>query len=444
MFDFLSRKITSVFSGLSRNTVISEENIKQALDQVTDALLEADVPFDVMQAFVESVKKEVVGKKVIGSLKPGEHLVKVVHDTLLSFFGGKQAVEFSFQLPAVVMVMGLQGSGKTTTIAKLAHYVQKQAGRRGKKRSILMASIDFYRPAAIDQLEQLSGQVQASFYRARNTDPVAAAREIYAEYKNNGYELLFLDTAGRLHLDNQMLQELREVDAQLSPRYKILVLDAMTGQESLAVARAFETSVGFVSAILTKMDSDTRGGAAFSFRYILKKPIIFVGVGEKVDNLEQFYPERAVSRILGMGDLQTLFEHAEDKIKESEQASMQQVMLSGNMTLDDFARQMDMMNKLGSLSTIMKYMPGMGDVRLSQEDLHKGEGDLKKFRSIINSMTVKERMTPSILNDSRKKRVALGAGVRVSDVDTLIQRFEQAQQYVKLLKKSGPLKRLFR
>jgi signal recognition particle subunit SRP54 len=192
------------------------------------------------------------------------------------------------------------------------------------------------------------------------------------------------------------------------------------------------------------MDSDTRGGAAFSFRYSLKKPIIFVGVGEKVDSLEQFYPERAASRILGMGDLQTLFEHAEDKIKESEQEDMQKAMLSGHMTLDDFAQQMDMMNRIGSLSTIMKYMPGMGDVRISQEELHKGEGDLKRFRSIISSMTSKERINPSILDVSRKKRVALGAGVQISDVNTLIARFEQAQQYVKLLKKSGPLKRLFR
>ncbi|MCX5925322.1 MAG: signal recognition particle protein [Candidatus Dependentiae bacterium] len=444
MFDFLSHKIASVFSGLSKNTTISEDHIKQTLEKVSDALLEADVPFDVTIAFVDSVKKEVVGKKLIGSLKPGEHLVKVVHDSLLAFFGGKQAVEFSFQLPAVVMVMGLQGSGKTTTCAKLAHYVQKQAGRRGKKRSILMASVDFYRPAAIDQLEQLSLQANASFYRAKSTNPVEAAKEIYAEFKNNGYELLFLDTAGRLHVDNQMLQELRDIDAHLSPRYKILALDAMTGQESLAVAQAFDSGVGFGSAILTKMDSDTRGGAAFSFRYSLKKPIIFVGVGEKVDSLEQFYPERAASRILGMGDLQTLFEHAEDKIKESEQEDMQKAMLSGHMTLDDFAQQMDMMNRIGSLSTIMKYMPGMGDVRISQEELHKGEGDLKRFRSIISSMTSKERINPSILDVSRKKRVALGAGVQISDVNTLIARFEQAQQYVKLLKKSGPLKRLFR
>jgi signal recognition particle subunit SRP54 len=444
MFDFLSRKISSLFSGLSRNTVITEEHIKQTIDQINDALLEADVPYDVVVAFTDLIKKKVIGTKVTGSLKPGEYLIKVVHDSLLNFFGGKQEVEFSFQLPAVVMLMGLQGSGKTTTSAKLAHYVQKQAGKRGKKRSILMASVDFYRPAAIDQLEQLSKQVHASFYRAHSTNPVQAAREIYAEYKKGGYELLFLDTAGRLHVDTNLMQELRDIDAIVTPRYKLLVLDAMTGQESLTVARAFEDGVGFTSAILTKMDSDTRRGAVFSFRYSLKKPIIFVGVGEKIDNLEQFYPERAVTRILGMGDLQTLFEHAEDKIKESEHERIQQALFSGRMTLDDFSQQMDMLFKLGSLSTIMKYMPGAGNMRLSQEDLHRGEEDLKRFRAIISSMTPKERTSPAILDDSRKKRVAHGAGVQVADINTLIQRFEQAQQYVKLLKKSGPLKRLFR
>jgi len=444
MFDFLSQKISSVFSSFSQNTKISETDIKETLEQVHSALIEADVPYSVVEAFIDSVKKEIVGKKVIASLKPGDRVIQVVHDMLLSFFGGKSGVAFSFQIPSVVMVLGLQGSGKTTTIAKLAHYVQSQAEKRGKKRSILIASVDFYRPAAIDQLEQLTKKMNVSFYRAKSTNPVEAAREIYAEYKNKGYELLLLDTAGRLHIDSQMMQELKNIDALMTPRYKVLVLDSMTGQESLKVAQSFDDAVGFSFAILTKMDSDTRGGAAFSFRYSLKKPIAFVGVGEKIDNLEQFYPERAVGRILGMGDLQTLFERVEDKVKASEQDRMENALLSGNITLNDFAQQMDMMNKIGSLTSIMKYMPGMGDMRLSQEDLHKGEGDLKRFRSIINSMTLKERLEPAILNDSRKKRIALGAGVRVPDVDFLIDRFEQTRQYVKLLKKSGPLKRLFK
>lgn len=444
MFDFLSQKISSVFSSFSQDKKISETDIKETLDQIHSALIEADVPYSVVEAFIDSVKKEIVGKKIINSLKPGDQVIQVVHDMLLAFFGGKSGVAFSFQIPAVVMVLGLQGSGKTTTIAKLAHYVQSQAEKRGKKRSILVASVDFYRPAAIDQLEQLTKKMNVTFYRARSVDPVEAAREIYAEYKNKGFELLLLDTAGRLHVDTQMMQELKNIDALMTPRYKILVLDSMTGQESLKVAQSFDGAIGFNFAILTKADSDTRGGAAFSFRYSLKKPIAFVGVGEKIDNLEQFYPERAVSRILGMGDLQTLFERVEDKIKASEQDRMENALLSGNITLNDFAQQMDMMNKIGSLASIMKYMPGMGDMRLSQDDLHKGESDLKKFRSIINSMTLKERLEPAVLNASRKERIAKGAGVKVLDVDFLIERFEQTGQYVKLLKKSGPLKRLFK
>ncbi|MDP3889313.1 MAG: signal recognition particle protein [bacterium] len=444
MFDFLSGKLSSVFSKISGRSGITQSDIESVLEQVHNALLEADVPYDLVQTFVHSIKEQVVGQKVVAALKPDQQFLKVVHDTMLDFLGGKKSVPFSFQLPAVVMVLGLQGSGKTTTVAKMVHLVQKQAQQRGKKRSILMASVDFYRPAAIEQLEVLSKQVDASFYRAKSQDPVAAAREMYAYSKNNGFELLFLDTAGRLHIDNDMLQELRDIDIALKPRYKLLVLDAMTGQESLAVARAFDQGVGFDSAILTKMDSDTRGGAAFSFRYTLKKPILFVGEGEKIEDLSQFHPERAVSRILGMGDLQTLLEQAQDKIKQSEQVSLQQSMTTGRLTLVEFAQQMDMIQRMGSLSKVMKYMPGAGGNSLSDHDIQQGEADLKRFRAIINSMTPKERLQPAILDGSRKKRVANGAGVNVSEVNTLLNRFEQAQQYVKLLKRSGPFGRLFR
>ncbi len=444
MFDFLSGKLSSIFSNLSGRSAISESDIESALEKVHNALLEADVPYDLVQTFIASVKEEVVGKKIIRSLKPDQQFLKVVHDKLLAFFGGAQPVSFSFQLPAVVMVMGLQGSGKTTSVAKMVHFVQKQAQKRGKKRRILMASVDFYRPAAIDQLEVLSKQVDASFYRAHNTDVQKAVAEIYAFYQKEGFELLFLDTAGRLHVDNTMLQELRDIDAHINLRYKFLVLDSMTGQESLAVARAFDQGVGFDRAILTKMDSDTRGGAIFSFRYALKKPIVFVGMGEKIEDLQQFYPERAVSRILDQGDIQTLVEQADEKIKEFEQDSMQKSILSGSMTLADFAQQMDMINRMGSLSKLMKYMPGMASAQVSAHDMQKGEVELKRFRAIISSMTSNERLNPRILDGSRKQRIAKGAGVDVSEVNILLNRFQQVQQYVKLFKKSGSLKRMFR
>jgi signal recognition particle subunit SRP54 len=286
MFDFLSSTFSSLFSRLGKSDKLTEQNIAEALGQVYDALLEADVPYDVAQAFVQEVKQEVVGQKVMASLKPAEQLMKIVHDKLLYFLGGQSAeTTFSFQIPSTIMVLGLQGSGKTTTVAKLAAFVQENAQKRGKKRAILFGSVDFYRPAAVDQLEILAKQVGVSFYRATSKDPVKAAQEIISYSQKHQFELLFLDTAGRLHVDNELLHELRQIDTIAKPKYKLLVLDAMTGQESLQVARAFDQAVGFSGVILTKMDSQARAGAAFAFRYALKKPILFVGMGEKIADL---------------------------------------------------------------------------------------------------------------------------------------------------------------
>jgi len=437
MFDFLSRKFSDIFSRLTGKASLSEDNIQDALQKVKDALIEADVPYKLVEEFTESIKGEVVGRKIIKSLKPGEQFIKVVNERLLHFLGGKDDPNFSFQIPSLVMVMGLQGSGKTTTLGKLAHFVQKQAKKRGKTRKILLASVDFYRPAAIDQLELLAKQVGVSFYRASCKDPVAAAKEIALYAKNNRFELVFLDTAGRLHVDSDMLDELRQIEASLRPRYKILVLDSMTGQESLNVAEAFNQVVPFNWGILTKMDSETRGGAAFAFRYALKKPILFVGVGEKKEDLESFRPSRIAERILGMGDVLTLLEKAEEKIKKDEQEALMRSFATGKMNLQDFANQMEMVGRLGSISKIMKYIPGASGMNVSPEMIQEGEKELKKFKAIISSMTLKERYYPRILDASRKKRIAVGAGVRVEDVNGLLQRFEQSQQYAKLFKRFG-------
>ncbi len=444
MFERLSHTFSSLFSRLSSQKKLTQADIADALAQVKDALLDADVPYDLVSEFVQSVQDEVVGQNLVARANTHEYLIKVVHDKLLAFFGGKQPVSFTFQLPATVMVIGLQGAGKTTTISKLVRHVQKEAAKRGKKRDILMASVDFQRPAAVEQLAQLADTVGAAFYRATNTNPVAAAREISAYAKKEGFELLFLDTAGRLHVDNGLLDELRQIDQHLEPRYKLLVLDAMTGQESLAVARAFENAVGFSGAVLTKMDSDTRGGAAFAFRYALKKPILFVGIGEKPDDLVLFHADRAVSRMLGMGDLESLLERVQETVSAQEQKQAEDAMKSGRLTLDDFAKQMEMVSKMGSLTNLMKHIPGMAGAQIAQQELEKGEAELKRFRAIISSMTKKERINPAILDGSRRKRVALGAGVGVAEVNLLIQRFEQAQQYVKLLKKSGSFKQFLR
>ena len=436
MFDFLTKKFSGIFSSLTGKNRLTEKNLEETLQTVQDSLLEADVPYNVVQVFMQDIKKEVIGQKVFASMDPSEQFVKLVYDRILSFLGGEYLQQsFSFQIPSVVMVMGLQGSGKTTTIGKLAYFIQKQAEKRGKKRRILLASVDFYRPAAIDQLEVLAKQVGVEFYRSSESNPELAAKDIMAYYKKEGYEHLLFDTAGRLHVDEDMMAELKNVAAIIKPRYTFMVLDAMTGQESLTVAESFQKNVDFDYAILSKVDSDSRGGAAFSFRYALKKPILFMGVGEKVDCLELFRPERIAKRMLGMGDILTLVENAQEKVKKSEQESVARSFKSGHITFDDFEKQLSMVSKLGSLSGIMKFLPGMGNMQISQGDLQKGEKEMKKFQSIIRSMTKKERLIPDLLDGSRKKRVAKGAGVRVEDVNLLVQRFEQSKQFVKLFKK---------
>lgn len=442
MFDFLSQKFSGIFSSLKSKKTLTDSAIAGALDDVTSALLEADVPYTLVTEFVESVRKEALGQTVLKKVKPEEQFVKIIYDKLVEFFGG-QTVAVNFSIPSVIMVMGLQGSGKTTSIGKLAHFIQKEAAKKNKKRRILLASVDFYRPAAVDQLEQLASKAHVSFYRAIATNPIKAAQEIYAYFKKEQFEYLFLDTAGRLHVDNQMLQELQSIDMLLEPKYKLLVLDAMTGQESLNVATAFNQAVGFYAAILSKMDSDTRGGAAFSFRYALKKPILLVGSGEKLDDIAQFHPERAANKMLGMGDIESLIERANESIKQSEQEAMEKALMSGKMTLDDFASQIDMINSLGSLSSIMKFMPNMGGVALSDNDLQRGQQEIRTFRAIMSSMTKKERLKPDILDQSRKKRIALGAGVEITHVDILLQRFKHAQQYAKLFKRLGSFKKMF-
>lgn len=437
MFDFLSQKFSTIFSRISGQNKLTQENMQEILAQIKDSLLEADVPYAVVDIFVDSIHKEIIGQKVVASLKPAEQVIKIVYDKLVAFLGGQQSNVFTFQLPSVVMVLGIQGSGKTTSLVKMAHQVQDQAQQRGKKRRILVSSVDFYRPAAVDQLAILAQQAQINFYRPLSNDPVVAAQEIYSYYKKEQYELLFLDTAGRIHIDNGMLEELCRIDAIVAPRYKILVLDAMTGQESLRVAQAFDQAVGFHSVVLTKMDSEARSGAAFACRYTLKKPIIFIGTGERIEDISSFYPERAASRILGMGDMQSLLEKAQSAIKQNEQESVYNSFAQGKITLDDFAQQLDMVNKLGSLTTIMKYFPGMGSMQVSPDMIERGQADMKKFKAIISAMTPKERSYPRILDGSRKKRIALGAGVIVEDVNALLERFEQAQQYAKLFKKFG-------
>lgn len=442
MFNFLSEKFAGVLGWLKNKGRLTEENIQEALDQVRNALLDADVPHDIVDTFLNQIKDGIVGQKLQASLNPGQMLIKIVHEKLLSFLGGTGSTSHvNFQIPSIILVMGLQGSGKTTTIAKIANWVNKEAAKRGKKRRILLASVDFYRPAAVEQLKILASQVGVDFYAATNTKPVNAAKEIQEYFKKHQYELLFLDTAGRFHVDDEMMHELVEINKTISPKYKFLVLDAMTGQESLKVAKSFNNSVNFDFSILSKMDSDARGGAAFAFRYALKKPIAFAGSGEKIDDLETFVPERMATRILGMGDILTLIEKASENIEIDSQETMVKRFSDGSFTLKDFAEQLDMIDKMGSLNKITRYLPGMNSI--STEDMERGQLEMKRFRAIISSMTEKERIMPTLLDGSRKQRIAKGAGVNVQDINQLLQRFEQSKQFVKMFKKMGKFRKFF-
>jgi signal recognition particle subunit SRP54 len=438
MFDFLSQKISGILGWINNKGKLTEDNIKEALSTIRAALLDADVPLAIVESFLEEISKEAQGKKVASSLNPGQQFTTLVYHKLVDFLGGTNSLVPTFQIPSVIMVMGLQGSGKTTTIAKLAHSMIKQAAQRGKKRRILLASVDFYRPAAIDQLEILAQQIGVSFYRSHALQAVQAADEIYDYFTKNQFDMLFLDTAGRLHVDTDMMEELRALNKRLSPKHKLLVLDAMTGQESLNVAAAFDQAVGFEAAILAKMDSQTRGGAAFAFRYALKKPIAWVGTGERVDDLEAFIPERIATRILGMGDIQTLVEKAQESIDQSRQETMARRLMEGTFTLKDFYDQLGVIDKLGSLEKISKYLPGANNI--SPEMVEKGHNEARQFKAVISSMTPKERILPQILDGSRKKRIALGAGVSVQEVNLLLQRFEQSRQFAKMFRRFGKIK----
>lgn len=433
MFDFISKKFTELFS-----KTVSSETINDFVETIHQALLESDVPLHIIHDFTKSVKEELLvfvkNKRICNK----EQCMKIVHGRIMHFLGGNSPQSFVFKSPSITMLIGVQGSGKTTTVAKLAAHIKKQE----KKSRILVASIDYYRPAAIDQLRVMAEKVLVDFYQAQNSNPIQATQEIYTYFKKHTYDHLIFDTAGRLHLDESMIQELKQVIGIIKPTNTILILDGMTGQESLTIARGFEESIGFQGAILTKMDSDTRGGAAFAFRYAIGKPIMFIGTGEKIDDLQPFYADRIASRMIGSGDLQTLFERSQDKLGDINEQKAKNIF-SGNFTFCDYLDQLKMMEKIGSLSSIMKYMPGMAG-SVSEAQLSRAEREIIISKAVISSMTQKERLNPAILNESRQKRIALGAGVSFNEVKLLLKRFDEVKQYVKMVKKSGGFGRLFK
>ena len=436
MFDFIKERISSVFNGILKRKNLTPELLEQAQNDLKKALLEADVPAVAIEELFNGIDQQLLGKK-LNKVTPSELYIKLVYEKLVDLLGGKASCELSFKIPSVIMVMGVQGSGKTTTIAKIAYYIQKQAEKRGKTRKILLASVDFCRPAALEQLQILAQQINVDYYKSSSDNVLIAAADIINYMKKGNYEHLIIDTAGRLVADEKLMIELEEISKIVKPNYKYLILDAMTGQQAIEIAKIFNNRIGFDGAIITKADSESRFGAAVAFRFLLKKPIVMIGIGEKIEDLQQFFPERIAQRVIGLGDLQTLLEKADQVIKPQDQMDSIEALMNGKFTLDDFAKQLDMVKKMGSLSSIMSYMPGMGNLKISPEMMEKGELETKKFRVIIQSMTKKEKKVPVIIDQSRKKRIALGSGMNIEDIENLLKRFEETSQFAKLLKKSN-------
>lgn len=438
MFDNLSDRLQAVFSKLTGRGVLSEADVDAAMREVRMALLEADVNFKTVKEFVARVRERAVGSDVMKSLTPGQMVVKIVLEELTALMGGAESrLVLSGRTPAVIMLVGLQGSGKTTASAKLANLLRKQG------KSPLLVACDVYRPAAIDQLETLGRQLEIPVFRAEGTDAVAIAQQGVREAISQMRDVVIVDTAGRLHVDEEMMAEAAAIRQAVKPDQVLMVIDAMTGQDAVNAAAAFAERVDFDGVIITKLDGDARGGAALSVRAVTGKPIKFAGVGEKLDALEPFYPDRMAKRILGMGDVVSLIEKAQDTLDTDVAADLEARLASGAFTLDDFLSQLQQVKKMGSLSDIIAMIPGANRL---PKDAEIDEGALARTEAIIRSMTATERAKPSTINGSRRERIANGAGVSVFDVNQVLKQFAQTQKMVKQLgaMQRGGKKRRFR
>ncbi len=427
MFENLSAKLDSIFKRLRGHGKLTEDNIQEALKEVRIALLEADVHFKIVKDFIQSVQQRAIGQEVMESLTPAQQLIKIVKEELTSLMGGEeQKINLSGSPPVPIMLVGLHGSGKTTTAAKLARYFQER-----KKRPYLVPA-DVYRPAAIDQLQKLGKELRVDFYQPT---PEQSPLEICLKAKEialkGGYDLFLIDTAGRLHIDETLMLELREIKSRLQPREVLLVADAMTGQDAVNIAKNFNERLGIDGVILTKMDGDARGGAALSIRAVTQKPIKFIGVGEKLDALEVFHPDRMASRILGMGDVLSLIEKAEALYDEKKARELERKIRKDSFTLEDFRDQLRQVRKMGSLESILSLIPGMSKRVKGMADLELDEKKLIRVEAIINSMTPQERANVSIINGSRRLRIAKGSGTTVQEVNQLLKQYLQAKKMMK-------------
>jgi len=432
MFDSLSDKLNTVFKKLKGHGKLSEKNIEEGLKEVRMALLEADVHYRVVKGFIADIKNRAMGQEVMGSLTPGQQVVKIVNEELTKLMGSEhQALNLSGSTPISIMLAGLQGSGKTTTAGKLAIFLRKS----GKRPYLVPA--DVYRPAAIDQLQKLGNQIEVPvFPSSTDMDPVDISRQALIAAHQEGCDVLLLDTAGRLHIDEDLMDELRRIKAAVNPSDILLVADAMTGQDAVNIAESFNAALDIGGVILTKVDGDARGGAALSIKAITGKPIKFIGVGEKLNALEPFHPDRLASSILGMGDVLTLIEKAQEVVDQKKAEELEKKLRKSEFTLEDFRDQMVQVRKMGSLTDIMKMIPGMGQVK-QLKNLQVDEKEFIRIEAIINSMTPQERRQHNIMNGSRRKRIARGSGTRVQDVNQLLKNYTQVMKMIKKLNKGG-------
>lgn len=435
MFEGISEKLNSTLKKIRGYGKLSENNIQDALREVRLSLLEADVNFKVVKDFVDSVRKRALGHEVIESLSPGQQFIKIVYEELVRTLGEKSSeLDLKATPPVGIMLAGLQGSGKTTTAAKLAKYLKQN------KRNPYLVPADIYRPAAVEQLRVLAEQVEVGVYDTEpGKDPVEICKDAMSAAVYGGYDVVIMDTAGRLHIDEELMNELRMIKAEINPHEILLVVDAMTGQDAVNVSTSFNEALDIDGVILTKMDGDARGGAALSIKAVTGKPIKFFGIGEKLDALEVFHPERIASRILGMGDVLTFIEKAQTAFEEKQAEEMAKKLLKKEFSLEDFREAMLVMRKMGSLESMAEMIPGMKQVTKNPKALEAAEKEIKKTIAMINSMTRKERKNHTILNGSRRRRIAKGSGTKVEDINRMIKNYVQMRDMMKNMGKMGKL-----
>ena len=442
MFEQLSDRLQGTIKKLRGQARLTEDNISEAMREVRIALLEADVSLPVVKEFVNRVKEKALGTEVFKSLNPGQMVIKIVNDELVSMMGEENdALDLAQRPPAVILMAGLQGAGKTTTVAKLANLLKNRDGKR-----VMVTSADVYRPAAIEQLQTLANSIDVEWCESSTKDkPVKIVKNALKQAQNKVVDVLIIDTAGRLHVDDELMKEIQEIHKAATPVETLFVVDSMTGQDAVNSAKAFDEALPLTGVVLTKTDGDARGGAALSIRQVTGKPIKFMGIGEKIDGIEAFHPDRIASRILGMGDVMTLIEEAEQKVDKDKAEKLAKKLKKGKgFDLEDYRDQVLQMQKMGGLESLMDKLPGMGNVNIPDGALGSMGGEMNKSVAIINSMTPKERQFPALIKGSRKKRIAMGSGTQIQDVNRMLKQFTQMQKMMKKMGSKGKMAKMMR